>query len=633
MTGLGALSDPRGDEPAGRGRTPVRARRRESFRPDARTDGAEPAPSARGAQGRAAVPWRTRSALARSLDRSLLLLSVGGVALGAIFLALVLPGTEFAGVYLLAAVVFFTFLCAGVIAWRRRPSNGMGALIVFGGFAAYLGMLADTGVPALMAISEMCATLVLAVIIHLLHAFPSGRLQGRFSQVTVLAGYGVCVVLQAPLYLFDGANPVPQLVIADRPDLVAVAAPVQQAAGLLVTVATVVLLVSRLRSSDAAHRRVLIPLFGYGIFAVLFGPFGKDVLAAVTTLPPIGEVILQLLTTAGVPVAFALSVLRGGFARTGELEELGVWLGGAGPEHPPLHAALAHTLGDASLRMLFWVPDRGVFVDADGNESTPVMRGGGRAAVDIERGGRLLGAIEYDADLIPDPAAVVTAGRVVTIAVERDRLTAELRASENELRRSRSRLVESAEIERRRIARDLHDGLQVQLVLLAMRAGELARSGEGAGISRRDATALREGIDAAAAELRRLVHAVMPSTLIEHGLAAAVDDLADRMPLRTTVDLRLGPARLAQTIESAAYFVVSEALANALKHARATACTVQLCMDGEVLRVEVGDDGVGGAVLAPGGLQDRVEALGGVLAVHSPVGGGTLVRVELPCAW
>ncbi|MBS1904986.1 MAG: sensor histidine kinase [Actinobacteria bacterium] len=572
-----------------------------------------------------------RSAIARSLDRSLLMLGVAGLTLGVIYLALTLPVHEQWWAYALAIVAFWTFIAAGILAWQRRPSNGMGALIVFGGFSLYVGMLADTGVPILAAVGVLCATLLLAVTLHLLHAFPSGRLRGRFSRATVIGGYLVCTVLQAPLFLFDGNSPSPELVIADRPDFVALGGVIQQVAGLLVTLATVVVLASRLRRSDAVHRRVLIPLFGYGIFAVLFGPFGPMLLTALTGMAPDQGVIVQLLVYMGIPIAFALSVLRGGFARSGELQELGTWLGGSDGTHPELRSALARTLGDDSLRVLFWVPERDVFVDADG-VPTRLPQGDGRAAVDVELDGRLIGAIEYDSDLIAEDGLVRMAGRIVAIAVERDRLTAELLASRRELLRSRARLVETAERERRRIARDLHDGLQVRLVLLGMHAGALARAEEASDGFRRDATALREGIDSAAGELRRFVHAVMPSTLIEQGLAAAAEDLVDRMPVPTALELGLGEADLPQTIESAAYFVIAEGLANALKHAEATACAVRVIHDGDVLSLEVGDNGVGGAA-APVGLRDRIEAVGGVLKVDSPAGGGTTLRVELPCEW
>jgi signal transduction histidine kinase len=221
------------------------------------------------------------------------------------------------------------------------------------------------------------------------------------------------------------------------------------------------------------------------------------------------------------------------------------------------------------------------------------------------------------------------------LAVDRHRLATELSASQRMLRHSRGRLVEAADRERRRIAQDLHDGLQPRLVMLALEAQRLAsRPGLVTGVAEA-ALALRTQIDTAAGELRELVYAVMPAPLIEQGLGAATEDLADRTPVPTELDLRVdGP--LPDLVASTAYFVVAEALANAVKHAGASRLAVQMTRQGSLLTVEVSDDGVGGAV--PGGglglrsLADRVEALGGLLAIDSPVGRGTRLVAELPCA-
>lgn len=149
------------------------------------------------------------------------------------------------------------------------------------------------------------------------------------------------------------------------------------------------------------------------------------------------------------------------------------------------------------------------------------------------------------------------------------------------------------------------------------------------------ATTLRKGIDSAAAELRRLVHDVMPSTLIERGVSAATEDLVDRMPVPTRLHLGITDGALPDSIESTAYFVVSEGLANALKHSRAGSFSVRLEREGDRLLIEVEDDGVGGATFtAAGGLRglaDRVEVAGGLLSLESDPGSGTRLRAELPC--
>lgn len=575
-----------------------------------------------------------RSSLSLSFGIALVLLAFGALLLGTFELALVLPGSgEGWWVHLLFVAVFWTYVAAGLFAWWRRPSNRMGALIVVGGFALFAGSLSNTGIVVLTGLGTITATSVLAVLIHLLHAFPSGRLRSTGSRVTVAAGYVVALVLQAPLYLFNSAAPA-ALVISDRPDLVATGIAVQRVAGAIVAIVTTVVLVRRLVRSDRAHRRVLGPVFAYGMLAVLIIP-GSVSLESVFGMSPMVRTGLQTILLAGVPIAFALGVLRGGFARTAELEELGAWLGARRGPRSSLLATLSHALGDDTIEIVYWMSDRESWVDSSGIPVDLPAIDSERSSVDVQVGGRRVGAIVYDSSLIADPELVRSAGRVIAIAVEGERLTAELLASQEALLASRVRLIAAADRERRRIAQNLHDGIQVQLVLLALEAQQLS-TGPGATVEIGErATTLRKGIDSAAADLRRFVHDILPSTLIERGVSAATEDLVDRMPVPTRLHLVLSDGSLPESIESTAYFVVAEGLANALKHSRADLFSVRLEREGDVLLIEVHDDGVGGArVTAAGGLRglaDRVEVVGGRLSVQSHPGSGTRLKAELPC--
>lgn len=284
--------------------------------------------------------------------------------------------------------------------------------------------------------------------------------------------------------------------------------------------------------------------------------------------------------------------------------------------------------------MLFWAPERGGYFNADGTPAALLGSGTDRAAVEFDVEGERVGAIVYDATLIADPEPVRAVGRVTAIALAHERLSAELRAREEELRRSRLRIVEAGDRERRRIARNLHDGLQMRMVLLAMQAQQLAADVDTSSPVQRAATNLRAGIDDAAAELRALVYEVMPAALVERGLSAAVEDLVDRVPLRTHLDVRLADRTVPPAVEATAYFVVAEALTNALKHAGANEVAVRLHQE-RLLTVEVCDNGAGGARRGGGsglsGLADRVDSLGGKFTLDSPPGGGTRLRVELPC--
>lgn len=508
-------------------------------------------------------------------------------------------------------VAGLVFLTIGLGTWWRRPSSRLGLLIVLAGSTCVVASLGDVQTPVTQAAGWITQTLVLGTLVHLLLAFPTGRLRRRAERVVVVAGYAVCLVLQAPIYLFA---PGLVLTVADRPGLSEAGIEVQRVVGGLVVLATAALLAGRIRSAAPQQRRVLVPLSAYGIFVLLFGPVGSQLWPGGPT-PAFATTQVALIAL--VPVVFVAAASRGGFARTGDIAELGAWLGADEAGRPGLRDALAVTLGDPSLELLFHLPAQGGLVDASGLAVVPTAPDATRGAVDVELGGRPVGAIVYDAMLLDRPEEIREAGRIVALAVDRQRLTVELRAS-------RARLAAAADGERRRIARDLHDGLQSRLVFLAVQAAT-----EG------DRAVLSAGLQSAIDDLRELVDGVMPARLTERGLAAAVEGLRERVPtpLRLRVEGLREHARLRPEVETAAYFVVSEAIANAVKHAQATTLGVALERVGDRLTLEVTDDGRGGARPANGmrNMADRVQALGGDLAVRSPEGGGTRIRAVIPC--
>jgi signal transduction histidine kinase len=221
------------------------------------------------------------------------------------------------------------------------------------------------------------------------------------------------------------------------------------------------------------------------------------------------------------------------------------------------------------------------------------------------------------------------------LALENERLQAELRAQLIELQASRARLVEATDTERRRIERDLHDGTQQRLVSIAMSLGLLeAKLPEQASAVQPLVREARQALASALEELRQLTHGINPPLLAERGLAAALDELCRRAALPAHLTVKID-RRLAGQVESAAYFMASEALTNASKHAHATMVKMAASYDGQCLTMEVADDGVGGATTAGGsglrGLGDRVEALGGRFTVSSLAGRGTILRAEIPC--
>lgn len=577
---------------------------------------------------------KAASDLVGSLHRALLFLTLAVVALSSLLLTNLLDSGQPVQYLVFYTAVCWLWVVTGVFAWWRRPSNGMGALMVWGGIALNLAAASSSASIPVATVGAVFATAPLSVMVHLLHAFPSGTVRGRAARLTVIAGYVVCFVLQIPLYAFDPAAAGLPWFVADRPDLLELGTVVQALAGTAVMVVTTVLLAGRLRRAQRFQRRVLIPLFGYGLLGVLWIPLSANLLGRFFGMPFEIVILTQLVVIAGIPLAFAAAVFRGGFARTGELQELSSWLGAADGHRSELGGALSAVLGDPSLELAFRVAGQARWVDADGTTvELPAESRTDRAWVGIDVSGSTVAAIVYDADLIDDPELVRAAGRVVALGVDRERLTAALRVSEQSLRSSRERIVQTADQERRRIAQDLHDGLQVKLVLLALDAQQVANSLQVGSEPRDHATELRQRIDAAAAELRALVHAVMPSTLVERGLVAATEDLLDRLPMRSSLHLHdVGP--LPAAVQSSAYFVVAEAVANVVKHAQAHRVSVELAVRDAALTVQVQDDGRGGAAMENGtgirGLVDRVDVLGGALALDSDPGTGTRLTVVLP---
>ncbi|MDL5155747.1 sensor histidine kinase [Actinomycetospora termitidis] len=546
-----------------------------------------------------------------------------GVAFGLVEAALLLDGSTIP----VAHALFYTatawiYLFAGIVAWSRRPASRIGPLLAAGG-GVWLGCaLLWTTVPVLSGIGLVVATMPIAIVLHVLLAFPSGRLRGRADRALVVGGYATTTVLQAPLWLWSPSSP---FLVADRPDLLFVGRAVNSSSAFVVILATAAVLVRRLRTAPRADRPLLAPLYLYGGGAAVLVVVAGN-LRRVMTVDPLVVDLVQVAVLAGIPIAFAAGILRGGFARTTALEELGVWLGSTERGRGEVGPALARTLGDPSLVLAFRGAD-GSWVDGDGR---PAEVPEGRELVPVELAGEAVGAIIHDPSLQADPATVRAAGRVVAIAVDRERLTTLLLAEQEQLRESRTRLVEAGDRERRLLARDLHDRLQSRLVLLALRAGTSRPEAA-------DLEAFRRDVDEVAAEVRLIVAGVMPALLIERGLSAAVEDMLARTPLRTELDLRdeAEGARIPPSVEGTAFHVVAEAITNTVKHAGATALAVGLQRDGGMLRVSVRDDGCGGAVPSGGtglrGLRDRVEALGGRLVVESPGSGGTTLTAEIPC--
>jgi signal transduction histidine kinase len=447
----------------------------------------------------------------------------------------------------------------------------------------------------------------------------------------VVAGY-IAGVVQLPGLLFTpceedcniGENP---WLIADVPALSVVFGIIQALSLLFAVVGGVVVLLHRWRASSHFQRRGLEPVLLLGALILTVGLV--TVVANATGWS--ARNVLQILffaTFALVPWAFLLGLMRTRFFRTAAVGRVIERL-----THNPrgVRDALAAELGDPTLEVAYWLPERG-FVDPDGfpvAEPDPH-----RVRTQIDNEGRCVGALIHDPALCGEPELLREATAAAALAIENARLEVELRAKLEALRASRARLVEAGDAERRRLGRDLHDGAQQRLVALMIEL-QLARER-----FESDPAGARELVDSAFAnaqeavgELRDLAAGIHPAVLSQRGLAAALESLASRSKVPVELESELDE-RLPSAVETAAYFVVSEALTNVAKYAEATFARVEVRRENGAAVVDIRDDGVGGAAIGNGsglnGLIDRVGVLDGTLEVDSPRGAGTLVRARFP---
>jgi signal transduction histidine kinase len=399
----------------------------------------------------------------------------------------------------------------------------------------------------------------------------------------------------------------------------------------------------RLRSSAPTARRVLRPVVLAGTVAAIVAAYDAVEIVALVLgrnpLLPFGEPWLEIVSwsiigaVVLVPLGFLAGALRLHLRRS-SIAQLALELG-RGTDPQRLRNALRVALGDPSLD-LFLRSSAGIWTTTSG-EPADLPAEDDRTARTVLTGEHgPIAAVVHDPTLREDPGLVAAATAVLRLAVENERLTGLDRARLEEVRASRTRLIEAGERERRRIERDLHDGAQQRLIGVALclqQAREQATlTGPGARfIDRLDEAAAE--LMAAVLELRELARGIHPTVLTEEGLRPAVAGLARRAAVPVDLDVRCG--RLDAGVEAAAYYIVAEALTNVTRHARASAAAVSISRDDGHLTVQVSDDGGGGADPARGsgleGLADRLDALSGRLEVASPPGGGTRLRAEIPC--
>jgi len=330
-----------------------------------------------------------------------------------------------------------------------------------------------------------------------------------------------------------------------------------------------------------------------------------------------------------IPLAFVFGLVR---ARLGQVAvgDLVIELDAIGPE--TMEQALARTLHDPSLRLGFRLAQADHFVDSLGRPVELPGEGGELTATFIERDGEKLAVLVHDQALLEHPRLVESVVAAARLALDNERLQAQLQNQLAELRASRARLVEAADGERRRLERNLHDGAQQRLIAVGLALNLL----RGRIVSHPAAPLLGEAeqeLAHALQELRELARGIHPAILTDQGLAAAARTLATRGAIPVTVNAN--GQRFPPAVETAGYYLIAEALTNISRYAQATRAWITITHGDGLARIEIGDDGIGGADPDRGtglsGLADRIGALEGRLAIDSPSGRGTTIAAEIPC--
>jgi signal transduction histidine kinase len=544
-----------------------------------------------------------------------------------------------------AVAIAYTAIAAGLVALGRRRARRMGWLMIAFGFAILVRPWQYSSDEGTFTIGLLLGGLIYPLYAHVALAYPSGRVHDPYGRWLLRIAYPTVLVLQLATLLVHEAGarlkyaplgPDSAILLWRNADL---ARSFEEVFAVVVfgvlTACFVAVVVRRLVRATPRGRRLLAPILLAAIVAAMRALYEVLVVFA-DPVPAFAEHVYwwQVAGQLALPVAFLVGTLSSWLA-TGHVAELVREVDRVPPSE--LEATLARAVGDPSLELVYWLPDRGVYADVDGNPVELLADVRRRAVTRIDHDGERVAALVYDASLRDDPDLIEAVAAAARLALENARLQAELKAQLARVQESRARIVAAGDEQRRRIERDLHDGAQQRLVALALelRAAQKRLGGQ----LDPDTEAVIEGavgeLQLAVSELRELAAGVHPSVLTEDGLAAALESLARRTPVPVSL-IELPSERLAPPIEAAAYFVACEALANAVKHANASSITMSAVQRNGSLTVEVADDGVGGADIASGtglrGLADRVEAHGGRLRIESPPGGGTRVIGELPCA-
>ncbi|MDV2474858.1 sensor histidine kinase [Rhodococcus zopfii] len=531
------------------------------------------------------------------------------------------------------------FVVSGAVAWQFRPHDLTGPLILAAGLLWLLGGLRRSSNPVLFTIGVVATNMYLPLLLQAVIGFPTGRLDHRWEKWFIGATWFLATVGVITEWMFVDPRATVTLLPSTSTNLLLIrhdprlADPIQLVvgAGAVVLVAAVVGVVTvRWRHGTPAYRAGFAPL------AVAYAVAGLVTVAILSTAirvpgsPYIWILNLRYPGAALFPLAVAIGLVRYRLARAA-ISDAMVEIGDV-PLDVGFVDALRRAVRDPSLVLWTYSPEDGCYLDADGIPRELPRHSRSRAATIVEREGRPVGAIVYDATLEAQPELLAAVRSATIVALDHERLRDSLREQLEEVRRSRERIVAAGDMQRRRLERDLHDGAQQRLVAASLLLRRAQRADDEMDLRKLLGDGVAE-LDNALVELRELARGVYPPVLTERGLVVALKSLAERAPLPVRIEDRIG-TRLPAAIELAVYLITAEAVTNAAKHSGASVVDIELERDDEQMTLTVRDDGCGGAKPTAGsgldGLADRAAALGGYLVLHSPADRGTTITVTLP---
>lgn len=555
--------------------------------------------------------------------------------------------TTYAGASTVAAAAMLaaplSLLAAGVVV---RPA-ALSALSLLAGWLWVMPVWnAWSSGPAFLAsAAAVLAAFAFPAVVHLVLAYPEGHVSSWPSRLLVWAAWGSAGASALLLALFR--NPFFDVncwsnctsnvfLVANRPGLAQTVQHVRSGIAIALGAALAAACARRWMSAAGKGRLLVAPLAAAG--ALIGGGAVAHAFALMHIEPedptrPVFVAIFLIVSTGAVLLAFGLVLpLIHRWAAQRAVRRLTAELGNA-PGPGSLESALRTALGDPGLKVAFWLHDGQRFVDGRGRPFDGDQNPDDGTALTVRRGDETIALIRYGSAL---PTRMETRiGPATRLAIENERMRVELLAQLDELRQSRRRIVELGDDERRRIERDLHDGVQQELLALSseLRATRSAGQAEEGAMTQALDAAIRQ-THVALADVRELAHGVFPAILTDAGLAAAIQSLADRTTVAIVID-ELAEDRFPSTVETTAYQAVAAALTRAETLPSVEIVRLSVRRERDALVVQLRNDhsnDAGQTMAFSEEVEERVRALGGRIEVEPASSGGPLVRAVIPCA-